>query len=120
MRCIYWGRKKNGEVPDIKNIAKIIQDILNIVKYHFKIEYDEESINFQRFVTHLKYFAHRLINGSYVAGENGSLYDVVITEYSLAYECAKKVNKCITYEYNRSLTDDEMMFLTIHIERVRN
>ncbi|AUH00264.1 PRD domain-containing protein [Pectobacteriaceae bacterium CE70] len=114
------GAQKNGEVPDIKNIAKIIQDILNIVKYHFKIEYDEESINFQRFVTHLKYFAHRLINGSYVAGENGSLYDVVITEYSLAYECAKKVNKCITYEYNRSLTDDEMMFLTIHIERVRN
>lgn len=112
--------QKNGEVPDIKNIAKIIQDILNIVKYHFQIEYDEESINFQRFVTHLKYFAHRLINGSYVTGEDGSLHDVVATKYYLAYDCAKKVNKCITHEYNRSLTDDEMMFLTIHIERVRN
>lgn len=111
--------QKDGAMPDIKAVSKVIQDILNIVKYHFKIEYDEESINFQRFVTHLKFFAHRLLSNTYVTSDDRSLHDVVALKYSESYACAKRVNKFIAHDYGRALTDDEMMFLSIHIEHVR-
>ncbi|QZN97932.1 PRD domain-containing protein [Symbiopectobacterium purcellii] len=111
--------QKDGAMPDIKAVSKVIQDILNIVKYHFKIEYEEDSINFQRFVTHLKFFAHRLLSNTYVTSDDSSLHDVVALKYSASYECAKRVNKFISHDYGRSLTDDEMMFLSIHIEHVR-
>ena len=45
----------NEEMPNVIQITKLIQDILNIVKYHFQIDLDEESLNYFRFVTHLKF-----------------------------------------------------------------
>lgn len=33
-----------------------IQDILNIVRYYYKITFDEDSVHFFRFVTHLRFF----------------------------------------------------------------
>ena len=50
----------NDTMPNIVNMTKIMREILNIVKYHFKFEYDENSLSYQRFVTHLKFFAHRI------------------------------------------------------------
>ncbi|WP_145931513.1 BglG family transcription antiterminator LicT [Yersinia bercovieri] len=111
--------QKDGTMPDIENVSKVIQDILNIVKYHFNIEYEEESINFQRFVTHLKFFSHRLLSNTYVATNDNSLHDIVAEKYAVSYACAKKIDKFIEHDYGRALTDDEMMFLSIHIEHVR-
>lgn len=51
----------NEEMPNIINITKVMQEILSIVKYHFKIEFSEESLHYYRFVTHLKFFAQRFL-----------------------------------------------------------
>lgn len=45
----------NEDMPVMINITKFIQDVLHIVKFHFGIEYDEESLAYYRFVTHLKF-----------------------------------------------------------------
>lgn len=37
-----------------------LRDMLNIIKYHFSLSIDEESINYMRLVTHLQYFIERL------------------------------------------------------------
>lgn len=65
----------NEEMPNMVNITKIMNDILNIVKRHFRLEYDEESLAYYRFITHLKFFAQRLINGTPPPdNENGTIY----------------------------------------------
>ncbi|WP_249652289.1 PRD domain-containing protein, partial [Lysinibacillus sp. D4A1_S13] len=53
----------NEEMPNTINITKVMQEILGIVKYHLKIDFNEESLHYYRFVTHLKFFAQRLFNG---------------------------------------------------------
>ncbi len=100
----------NEEMPNIISITKVMQEILRIVKYHFKIEFNEESLHYYRFVTHLKFFAQRLFNGTHrlFAGE----------KYRRAYECTKKIQTCIERAYEHKLTSDELLYLTIHIERV--
>ncbi len=100
----------NEEMPNIISITKVMQEILSIVKYHFKIEFNEESLHYYRFVTHLKFFAQRLFNGTHrlFAGE----------KYRRAYECTKKIQTCIERVYEHKLTSDELLYLTIHIERV--
>lgn len=49
------------DVHDMYEITKIMQEIENIVRYHFKIEFNEESAYYYRFITHLKFFAQRLV-----------------------------------------------------------
>lgn len=53
-----------AQVSQVSEMAKIIQHILNIVKYHFSMELDEYSLNYERFVTHLKFFVQRLFSGT--------------------------------------------------------
>lgn len=104
----------NSDVKDIANQTKKIQDILNIVKYTYNIPLDEKSLNYERFVTHLRFFFQRLNKKQEVETEDDFLLKQVKVKYKKAYECMLKVQKYL--EIN--LSDEEQLYLTIHIQRV--
>ncbi|WP_085247886.1 BglG family transcription antiterminator LicT [Gilliamella mensalis] len=109
----------NDTMPNIVNMTKIMREILNIVKYHFNFEYDENSLSYQRFVTHLKFFAHRILSHSKQIQQDNSLYELVRQKYKLAYLCTKQIDLHLIQQYQHPLSDDESLYLTIHIERLR-
>ncbi|ATH93790.1 BglG family transcription antiterminator LicT [Bacillus glycinifermentans] len=108
----------NEEMPNIVNITKVMQEILSIVKYHFHVDFDEESLHYYRFITHLKFFAQRLFSGSYMESKDDFLFDTVKNKYRDAYGCTNKIKQYIEKEYGWKLTSEELLYLTIHIERV--
>ncbi|NQX46549.1 PRD domain-containing protein [Paenibacillus tritici] len=108
----------NEEIPNVVKITKIMHEILNIVKYHFKIDYDEESLTYYRFVTHLKFFARRILNGTHIENTDSELYEMVKQQYKDSFLCGRKIQDYIRKTYNCTLTNEEVMYLTIHIERV--
>ncbi|QUY49322.1 PRD domain-containing protein [Serratia plymuthica] len=110
----------NDEMHNTLHITRVMQEILNIVKYHFRFDYNEEALSYHRFVTHLKFFAQRLLGKNYVDSDDDSLYQVVKEKYRESFACAGKINQHIEKYYQHQLTSEEMMFLTIHIERVRS
>ena len=109
----------NGTMPNIVNMTKIMREILNIVKYHFRIEYDEDCLSYQRFVTHLKFFAQRILSKGTQTQQDSSLYEIVRQKYDQAYLCTKQIDLHLIQQYQHPLTDDESLYLTIHIERLR-
>ncbi|MBR8665773.1 PRD domain-containing protein [Bacillus paralicheniformis] len=108
----------NEEMPNIVNITKVMQEILSIVKYHFHIDFDEESLHYYRFITHLKFFAQRLFSGAYMESRDDFLFETVKNKYRDAYVCTNKIRQYIEKEYGHQLTNEELLYLTIHIERV--
>ena len=53
--------QQNGEeMSQTVKVTKMVEDILHIVEYHYQIKLDENSLNYTRFVTHIRYFARRL------------------------------------------------------------
>ncbi|QCR35448.1 BglG family transcription antiterminator LicT [Nissabacter sp. SGAir0207] len=109
----------NGHMPEVMHVTRVMQEILQIVKYHFALDYDESSLSYHRFVTHLKFFAQRMHARTGVESDDESLHDAVKANYPLAYRCAGKVGRHMQSHYQQALTKEELMFLTIHIERVR-
>lgn len=100
-------------------ITKVMQEVSNIVKYKFNIEFDEDSAYYYRFITHLKFFAQRLVSGkTYEDDTDDDLLDVIKVKYKNSYECVMQVVKFINKKYNYVLSDEEKLYLTIHIERV--
>ncbi len=76
----------NEVMPNIKKMTKVMQEILTIVKYHFKMEFDEESLNYYRFITHLKFFAQRLVKGNHFNNQNDDdLFHVIKEKYPKSY-----------------------------------
>ncbi|MFP1825264.1 BglG family transcription antiterminator LicT [Lonsdalea quercina] len=109
----------DSQMPEVIQITKVMQEILNIVKYHLEVDYNEQALSYHRFVTHLKFFAQRLIGHDPVSNDDESLHDVVKEKYAQSYGCAEKIQTHIHRQYDYILTKEELMFLTIHIERVR-
>lgn len=99
-------------------ITKIMQEIENIVRYHFKIEFNEESAYYYRFITHLKFFAQRLVEHKKQNKQEDDLLEVVQVKYANAYQCVEKIAIYIKNQYNYELYDEEKLYLTIHIHRV--
>lgn len=110
----------NEGMPNISNITKVVHDLLNIVRYHFKMEYDEDSLTFFRFVTHLKFFAQRLLSGTSLNSKDDFLLQIVKENHSEAYDCTLKIGEFLKAQYHYELTKEEQLYLTIHIERVVN
>lgn len=100
------------------DITKMIQNILNIVKFHFNIELDEYSLHYERFITHLKFFAQRMISGKIIKDDDTNFCEMIKGQYKDAYLCAEKIKKYIDKEFNHELSDEEMMYLTVHIKRI--
>ncbi len=109
----------NSEMPDVMHITHVMQEILQIVKYQLRLEYHEESLSYHRLVTHLKFFAQRMMTRTVVPDDDLSLHVAVKENYALAWRCAEKVAKHLHQKYQRDSTTEEIMFLAIHIERVR-
>lgn len=98
--------------------TKIIKDILNIIKYYFAIELDEDDLNYDRLLTHLKYFAKRIVNNNKHNSTDSGFIKVISTTYPEAYGCAIKIGEYILMNNNYEVDEDELVYLTMHIQRV--
>jgi len=100
-------------------IMNIINQILDIIKNYYSIEFIEDEINFDRLLTHLKFFAKRLIDKKEaVKTDNSGLLEIVKTRYKESYSCVKIIKAFIEENYKYKVNNDEMLYLTLHINRV--
>lgn len=112
----------NGQLDDdchdMYEITQIMQEVENIVRYHFKVEFNEDSAYYYRFITHLKFFAQRLLEHKTQKFQEDDLLSVVQVKYANAYQCVEKIAQFILKQYDYKLSDEEKLYLTIHIHRV--
>ena len=91
-------------------MMNIINQILDIIKKYFSVEFIEDDINFDRLLTHLKFFAKRLIDKKeQTKFEKNDLLDVVKIQYKESYECAQNIKKFIEDNYTYKINDDEVL-----------
>lgn len=108
-----------SRVSQVAEMTQIIQNIVNIIKYHYKMDLDEYSLNYERFITHLKFFVQRLFSGVELEGDEDAGFLFMLKEkYKDEYTCALRVREYILKEFGRDLKEDEMIYLTIHIKRI--
>ncbi len=108
------------EIPEMVEIMKFVQEVLNITKYTLAMDYDEDSINYYRFVNHLKFFAERVISNSLYEDDDYELFEMVTTKYPDAYVCSQRIRDFVLNKYHLPLTYEELLYLTVHIERLRS
>ncbi|MGX6445516.1 BglG family transcription antiterminator LicT [Neobacillus sp. K501] len=102
-------------------ITEMVNNILNIVKYHFKVELDEESLNYERFLTHLRFFAIRFIRKEKREDSTDEFfYEQIKHKYTEANRCTQKIATYLDTNFNWHLSNDEEIYLTVHIHRVTN
>ena len=77
---------------------------------------DETSLYYQRFLTHLKYFAQRYLHKELQYNEDERLFNIIKEQYREAYGCVKVIYIMMEEKYQYALSKEEMMYLSIHIQ----
>lgn len=111
-------QKDGGLLEKNRLISKVVSDILEIVRLHFGEVRDEESISYNRFITHVQYFAQRVANGLVQGKNDAFLYEQVKENYPHAFACTEKIKSYVESAYNFAMSRDEQVYLTIHIQRL--
>ena len=107
-----------GEIREVYDMTYLMQEVFRIVRSAYGTEPDRDSIDYYRFVTHLKFFARRIVSGQQYGDEDGDLLDVVRYKYARAFSCAQRVCAYVEQEKGFRSGKNELLYLTIHIARV--
>lgn len=102
---------------DNYQIAMIVNQVQEIVKTYFSdITFNESSLYYQRFLTHLKYFAQRYLHKELQYDEDENLFQIIQEQCREAYGCVKLIYLMMEEKYHYALSKEEMMYLSIHIQ----
>lgn len=100
-------------------ITKILKSIVKSIQTLFNVSLKKDSLNYSRFVTHIRYFMNRqLHNQAQQSNENEKLFDIIKEQYPKSYACSLVIKEMLQSDYGLEVSNDELVYLIIHIERV--
>lgn len=100
------------------SMNKIINEVIKIIQYSFKLDLDEDSLVYLRLINHLKFFAQRVLSDTPYDNNETLLLDVVKSNYYHAYLCALSIKEYVKLQYECDISDEEVVYLSIHIQRL--
>lgn len=112
----------NTNMSEMYDITNLIEGTIQVVEYYYQKKFDRDSLDFNRFVIHLRYFAQRLFQGKSLpdsGNEQDALFRQLIARNSKRhYKCARCIADYIRNAYHQELTEEELIYLTIHLRRI--
>lgn len=106
---------------DIRDAVKFpdqMQAIVDIVERDLGILLDESSLHYERFMTHIKFLIQRIYRKELLSSEDRELSLLKQRKYPREYQCSLKVAEYIMQATGSRLSEEEIMYLSVHIRRV--
>lgn len=110
----YVRNEENDEV----DMIQVTDDITAIIENFFGIAINRKGFNYSRFVTHLEYLISRKEFHAEVSSENEKMFEAVRNENSKAYACSVKIAEYVKKSMQWELSNEELLYLMLHINRL--
>ncbi len=107
------------DIKDIYTATDIVSLSVSTVEEFFNIKLNNDDVNFARFVTHLQFFAKRMVKNTFLEeDEDMEINKHINLRYANEYRCAKLIGEKIKEKYGYQIEENEYTYLTIHIARL--
>lgn len=109
----------DANMGQMYTITAITEEILKVVRRHFDIQ-EKDNYDFDRFLTHCRFFVHRVINNEH--NDKGMAELLFSKVYRMRNDvqdaCVNEISEMIYTKYKYRVSDDERMYLLIHLYRM--
>ena len=109
-------------IGDMVSITKMIQGIVEIVEDHYKVSLNRESLDYGRFITHLKFLGKRIFKNQTMQEDDSDftlmIRKLVQDKYPKDFLCAKRIQGYIQENFEHLLSNEEMFFLMTHLGKL--
>ncbi|BDE09825.1 transcription antiterminator BglG [Lactococcus cremoris] len=100
-------------------LTKLMEEILTTLKYTLQVNFNEQDIYFQRFITHLKFFTERILsNTKSDESTDEDLFLLIMGKYPRAYIGTKKVSEFLKQTRSYEVSQNEQIYMTVHLARI--
>lgn len=104
---------------DAVQIVEFVQNVLESIKRTFAISLNEESLDYTRLITHLKFFAHRIVKKEQKEIDGfHEMYELLEKRDPRMQTCIRNIQVIAKEEFNYDINTNEMVYLIIHILKV--
>lgn len=104
---------------DALEFDALLEKVLQIIETQMNLHIDRGSYDCYRFSQHLRYFMKRADEEAlYPDGNDHTLYDDMRRMHPEAYQCMKVVQECLEQELTIECSEEEQLYLLIHISRL--
>lgn len=104
---------------DAMEIVDFTKHILEILEREMGIQMKEDDLDHSRLMTHIKFFAKRIMRNDHDILPNGKvIFQELIKNKEEIKHCIDCINTYLNMEYHVTMNQDEMVYLAIHILRV--
>ena len=110
----------NTSMSVMYDITELIEGTLEVAEYYYQKKFHRDSLDFNRFIVHLRYFAQRLFQTapSQTAEYDTDFQEMIIRSCRQHYKCAQHIGEYIRSAYQKEVSAEELIYLTIHLKRI--
>ena len=108
----------SGDLSETYKMTGLFRQLFDVLEKAYGRPFDRDSVSAARFVTHLRYFFIRLRRGEQLAEGHDVLGGAIREAYPEAYSCALKLAAVLELRLGDAITDNELMYLTMHVARL--
>lgn len=98
--------------------VELVNRVAEIVRYKLNQNIDVETINYARFITHLRYFAERVLNNNLDLNETEDFYQELLKFHPKSMVVAEAIREYVRENFNITISNDELTWLGIHISKL--
>lgn len=113
--------KLGTKMSQVSDITKLVNDCADIADKCFSGKIDKTSVFYERFLIHLKFLAKRLFKAEElpnVLSRDDDILSLIKLKFKKHYKCAKCMQDHILKNYAKTISEDEMLTLAIHLKRI--
>lgn len=109
--------RNRGKLSNSIKYAYLCNTLVEFIEDELDISIDRRSIDYARFVSHIRFALERIIKNIPIKNE---LLRSIKRTYVDSYNLAKKAAKIIEEELNIKVSNEERGYIAMHIERLKN
>lgn len=109
------------KMSQVSDITKLVNDCADIADKCFSGKIDKTSVFYERFLIHLKFLAKRLFKAEElpnVLSRDDDILSLIKLKFKKHYKCAKCMQDHVLKNYAKTISEDEMLTLAIHLKRI--
>lgn len=108
--------RNNGKLSNTIKYSYLSSSIIEYVEETLSIKINRKSLDYARFLTHIRFAIERIMTKSPIKND---LISVIKEKYKKSYNISIGIGKFLEEELDTEIVEDEIAYLAMHIERFR-